>query len=226
MSLVLTIDTSLDTASVCIAHNGLLLCSKTNTQQKDHASFLEPAIKELLQQAGLVIQQLKAVAVVAGPGSYTGLRVGMSSAKALCFTLNIPLLLLNTLELMTRAVVEQLGASAAGHLFCPMIDARRMEVFTALYDENFVEKLRPTACILESNSFANELQHNPIYFFGNGAKKWESLCSDKNARFILLPDIKKIICASSAEKLASGSFADIAYADALYIKDFYTTIQG
>lgn len=178
MSLILNIDTALDKASVCLSKDGKVLQISFNENQKDHASWLHTAIAELLQKSNLKINDLQAVAVSIGPGSYTGLRVGLSAAKGFCFALNIPLITVNSLKLIAFAVKEE-----AIDLICPLIDARRMEVFTALFDKNLLEKILPTNMVVDEKSFATVLLNNKILFCGNGVSKLQSIISNRNASF-------------------------------------------
>jgi tRNA threonylcarbamoyladenosine biosynthesis protein TsaB len=225
MSWILNIDTSLETAFVSIAKEGKIIAGRSNADQKDHASFLEPAVQSLLKDSGIQLSNLSAIAVVSGPGSYTGLRVGMSSAKGLCYALNKPLILLNNLELLSIAAINEFKITQAKTFFCPMIDARRMEVFTAVYDQhlNLIEP--PHSLILQPFSFNHLLEENVMVFFGNGAVKWNSLCDDKNARFVNINDKNAVASQSSFQRLAIQSFTSVAYAEPLYIKEFYST-QG
>ncbi len=167
MSFILNIDTAVKTSSVCLSQNENVVGLKINPSQKDSAAWIHVAIGELMHEATLQLQQLDAVAVTEGPGSYTGLRVGMATAKGLCYTLNKPLILVNTLKTM--------AFSAQGEntdLLCPMIDARRMEVFAAVFDKelNIIEA--PGNFILDEYSF-NQLWHqHTVCFFGNGSDKF------------------------------------------------------
>src|SRR5678816_960051 len=129
MPLILTIDTATEIATVCISEEDQVLESISNEDQKQHASFLQDGIKNLLQKCGISQKDISAVSVTAGPGSYTGLRVGIASAKGLSYALNIPLILLNTLEVMAKAVMTSDKNITGNVLFCPMIDARRMDIF-------------------------------------------------------------------------------------------------
>jgi len=131
VSLILNIDTAVQSASVCLSENNDLIGLKINPSQKDHASWLHIAIEQLLKENAIDLQKLAAIAVSAGPGSYTGLRVGMASAKGLCYVLNIPLITVDTLKMMANAAVVE-----NTDLLCPMIDASRMDVFAALFDKS------------------------------------------------------------------------------------------
>ena len=147
MSYIINIDTATATAHVSIAQDGKLLQALQNESQKDHGAFVQTAIQQLLKAAALSFVDIDAIAVTAGPGSYTGLRVGLASAKGLCYALNKPLLTLNTLEVLTTAA-KKFSNNQQGVLYCPMIDARRMEVFTALYTDTLTALVPPCAMIL------------------------------------------------------------------------------
>ncbi|MEO6233507.1 MAG: tRNA (adenosine(37)-N6)-threonylcarbamoyltransferase complex dimerization subunit type 1 TsaB [Ferruginibacter sp.] len=224
MSLILQIDTALDTAIVSIAQNGELLHELTNNNQKDHAGFLQPAIDTILKQSGLTLKTINAIAVSAGPGSYTGLRVGMASAKGLAFALNKPLITLGTLEITAKNALiqnEKLHLHP-GTLYCPMIDARRMEVYTALYDNMLNTRFEPSSMILTAYSFANWLLKNKICFFGNGASKFQAICTHPNASFLLTINNSLAMSKLSFEKFINNDFADVAYSTPFYLKEFFS----
>jgi tRNA threonylcarbamoyladenosine biosynthesis protein TsaB len=171
------------------------------------------------------MKDLHAVAVTSGPGSYTGLRVGMATAKGLCYALKIPLITANTLKVMAYAMISENAATPepAPVLYCPMIDARRMEVFTATYDGELNEVLKPTACVLDDSTFKEALNKTVMFFFGNGSAKWKHLCNHSNARFIE----SKIFSVSYLGKMAASlylqrKFADLAYENPVYLKEFYS----
>jgi len=228
MSLILSIDTATAQGSVSLAKEGKLLAAKTNDQQKDHAAWIHVAIRELMEQAGYNLHNLNAVAVVAGPGSYTGLRVGMATAKGICYACQAPLITLNTLYIMAfaahRQILLQAAAGTIGEniLFCPMIDARRMEVFTALYDNELKEIVSPSALVLEPGVFDNWQDKRHIIFFGNGSHKCKSLGVHKGevwGDFFYYPEHVTLL---AQERFGRGQFTDMAYAEPAYLKDFYT----
>ncbi|HLY69169.1 MAG TPA: tRNA (adenosine(37)-N6)-threonylcarbamoyltransferase complex dimerization subunit type 1 TsaB, partial [Puia sp.] len=167
MSLILNIDTAGDTASICLAKNGEILALLHNTNQQDHAAWLHTAIDQMMQNAKHEFRDLSAVAISAGPGSYTGLRVGMAAVKGFCYALHIPLITESTLALMAFAASLQLKNKKA--FLCPMIDARRNEVFTALFTSDLEEIAPATAMILDEQSFSDYFSNNTIAFFGSGA---------------------------------------------------------
>ena len=226
MSWILHIDTALETASVSIAFNGKLVSEKINTSQKDHASFLQPSIVDLLTIANIAIKQIDAIAVVNGPGSYTGIRVGMASAKGLCYALNKPLITIGSLEIMAATAIEQINKDEDAALFCPMIDARRMEVFTAVYDENMNVMTAPCAIELSEDLFVNWMLNKRVYFFGNGAPKWKLICSNENAYFITVENNNVIVSTLAYQNFNKNEFASVAYSEPTYLKDFFSTLNN
>lgn len=225
MALILNIDTATDTACISISKNGIVTGEIRNAQQKDHAAFLQPAIKDLAKITGTSLNELNAVAVVSGPGSYTGLRVGMASAKGLCYALKIPLITIGSLELLAASAISEMEKTTTERtaLFCPMIDARRMEVFSAVYDFNLTPLSAPAALILEANSFDNWLAGNNVFFIGSGSSKWSEVCNHKNAFFLPFENTGDSMARISFTKFCEAQFSDLAYAEPLYLKEFYTT---
>jgi tRNA threonylcarbamoyladenosine biosynthesis protein TsaB len=220
MSLILNIDTALETANVCVAENGKVLKSKTNSVQKDHASFLHQAVDNLLVELSIEIKQLSAIAVSIGPGSYTGLRVGISSAKGFCYALNKPLLAISSLKIIANDAIGSFDGNEA--LICPMIDARRMEVFTALYDVQLNEIKSPSALVLNEFSFSEVLASNKIYFTGNGSPKFKTILLHENASFIENNDLTHSLAELSFFKYRSNDFDDLVATDPLYLKEYQT----
>jgi len=222
MSVILHIDTAVETASICLSKDGELLAMAENKNQKDHAEWLHPAIDSLLKEKGIALNDLNAVAVSNGPGSYTGLRVGLASAKGFCFALNIPLITLSTLEVMTIAALDQQPSFPVLILLCPMIDARRMEVFTALYNRDLNIVTPAHAKIIDEKSFEKELESNQILFFGNGAEKCKSMITHSNALFGTIDCDASYMIEPAEKKMNEKDFADLAYSEPFYIKDFHT----
>ncbi|HEX7905977.1 MAG TPA: tRNA (adenosine(37)-N6)-threonylcarbamoyltransferase complex dimerization subunit type 1 TsaB [Chitinophagaceae bacterium] len=226
MSLILTIDTAIDTASICLADEGRMLSFRKNDNQKEQAEWIHIAIQEVMKDGGYTLHDLKAIAVINGPGSYTGLRIGLSTAKGLCYALNIPLITVGSLELMAVAAKNQLEKELANkkYLLCPMIDARRMEVYTALYDTNMTQVLQPQAMLLQSGCFSEIIQKEMIVFFGNGSEKFRNIFLHPNAVFVEnIPPRAVDISGVTFEYYMSNRFADLAYAEPLYIKDVFIT---
>lgn len=222
MSLILNIDTATETAHVSIAKDGIVLKACDNASQKDHASFLQPAILQMTIAAEVTLKEIDAIAVTAGPGSYTGLRIGLASAKGLCYALNKPLIMINTLEVLTASALYQQGDKAANGstLFCPMIDARRMEVFTAIYNDQLAIILSPQAMVLEEQSFKAPLEKNRVLFFGSGSVKWSAICHDPNAFFETVPILPQAMSHLSNQFYSRQQFADPAYSEPFYLKEF------
>jgi tRNA threonylcarbamoyladenosine biosynthesis protein TsaB len=223
MSLILNIDTATEIAQVSITRDGIVLKDAVNKDPKEHAAFVQPAIKSIMAITGIALAEIDAVAVMVGPGSYTGLRVGMASAKGLCYALNKPLLAINTLESMAMAAIIT-GDLDDKKLLCPMIDARRSEVFTAIYDHSLNVLLAPEALILDENSYSAFLERHPVVFFGNGSEKWKAICKHANAEFQCINIDSAAMALLSFKKYSDKTslFTDPAYLDPLYIKEFYS----
>src|SRR5579863_8367333 len=211
MPLILNIDTATETAGICLCEDGIELLSAQNTNQKDHAAWLHVAIDTIMQQAAFKMKDLNAIAVTSGPGSYTGLRVGMSAAKGFCYALNIPMITENTLKVMAFAALEQ--SENKDILFCPMIDARRMEVFTAVFNNKFEELLPTTAIVLDENSFSDLLGSNKLLFFGSGREKWRKICYSPNAQFIDVGFRPVYLGILANKKYILKQFTDILYSE-------------
>lgn len=232
MGLILNIDTATENASICVATDGNRIATMVNREQKDHAGWLQQAIAQLMQEAGFTMQQLEAVAVTEGPGSYTGLRVGMATAKGLCYALHIPLITESTLKVIAYATREAIGLSTGQSpllptLLCPMIDARRMEVFTAVYSLDLEEVIPGGARILDNNSFNKELENNRLIFCGNGIVKWKPLCKHSNATFYEGEGhTADHLARLSEQRFQQKVWADLAYAEPAYLKEFYSHIKN
>lgn len=217
MSLILNIDTALETASVCLAKDEEILQLTVNENRNGRAAWLHNAVADILQKNNCSTNDLTAVAVSIGPGSYTGLRVGLAAAKGFCFALDIPLITVSTLQIMAYAVKEE-----ATDLICPMIDARRMEVFAAVYDKLLQEKIAAHALIVDEDSFSDLLSSSSILFCGNGSKKLQALIKNKNAGFCDRTHNASHLAYLSYNCFRNKEFADLAYTEPLYIKEFYS----
>ena len=217
MALILNIDTAVEAASVCLAKDEKVLSIAKSESQKDHSLWLHVTIKEIFEKNNLELSSVDAVAVTGGPGSYTGLRIGMATAKGICYALNKPLISLNTLLVMGNAATIQ-----NAELLCPMIDARRMEVFTAIYTKELQIIKEPAAITLNENSFDEYLLNNTVCFFGNGSNKFKSIKKHERALFSDLKSDASSMISLSEKKFAEKDFADLAYTEPLYLKEFYT----
>lgn len=216
MAFILNLETATKTCSVVLAHNGDIISSQELTTEKfSHAEKLNIFIQDVLKEADMSLKEIDAVAVSAGPGSYTGLRIGTSTAKGLCYALDIPLLAINSLKALAARIDIQEG------LICPMFDARRMEVYCAVYDKH-LEVIRSTdAVVIDENSFCEILDNEKIHFLGPGAEKCKELIQNENAIF----DLKVEVSAKGMAQLAQNKFdkedfEDLAYFEPAYLKDF------
>jgi len=224
MALLLNIDAATEHASVCLSQDGVLLALEESHEQKNHGSFLQPAIKRMFSSINLPLLSVDAIAVTQGPGSYTGLRVGMASAKGLCYALGKPLILLNTLQVMASASIKE-AINKKQHtttaLFCPMIDARRMEVFTAIYDCLLHEILPPSAMILSEESFATQLNSHSIIFSGNGHAKLKDVLHHPNAQYMNNQYNAVDMIVLAEQMVQFKQFTSLAYSEPSYLKEFY-----
>ncbi|HKI88277.1 MAG TPA: tRNA (adenosine(37)-N6)-threonylcarbamoyltransferase complex dimerization subunit type 1 TsaB [Draconibacterium sp.] len=229
MATILNIETSTEVCSVVLAKDGETLFEKESAEGLNHSELLTVFIEELFAENNLQMQILDAVAVSKGPGSYTGLRIGVSVAKGLCYALEIPLIAVGTLDALGFYVSQNFNhseATVAGTiLFCPMIDARRMEVYTALYNTKG-EKIKPVSAeIIDENSFASFLKEYKICFFGNGAAKCRSLLNHVNASFEGPSKTSARFMQKLAErKYNNNKFENVAYFEPFYLKNFVATI--
>lgn len=224
MALILNLETSTTVCSVSLAKDGQLLAVKEQNGDYSHAENLTLFIEDVIQQADVKLFDVDAIAVSKGPGSYTGLRIGVSTAKGLCYSLNKPLIAISTLQHISLSISEDSQSHISGlrSLYCPMLDARRMEVYCAMFD-SLNNEIRPiTAEIVDEHSFSDLLNNNMIYFFGDGAAKCKSVLSaNKNAIFIddIFPSAKNMISLSE-QAFVNKEFEDVAYFEPFYLKDF------
>ena len=219
LSFILHIETSTKNCSVSIANCGNLISLKEiNTGDYSHAEMLHPLIKEALLESKLTIKEINAIAVGKGPGSYTGLRIGVSAAKGLCFANDIPLISINSLEILAHSTTIDKG------YIIPMIDARRMEVYSAIYDESYTLIRETKADIIDEHSFCDKLQNHTVYFLGDGAEKCKETIVHKNAVFIknAFPSAKEMT-QLSYDKYKENKTEDIAYFEPFYLKNFVAT---
>jgi tRNA threonylcarbamoyladenosine biosynthesis protein TsaB len=231
LPLLLNIDTSTENASVCISNDATVLALEQNNEQKNHATFIQPAIKKILSISNCKLSIVDAIAVTAGPGSYTGLRVGLATAKGLCYALTKPLILVNTLEVMARAAIKETTnklntgnrqLETGNYVFSPMIDARRMEVFTALYNASLLPLLHPAAVILNEHTFKEYLDDYPIVFSGSGHVKFKNILQHPNAIFTDVQHHAGHLAMLAAKAFEQKQFADVAYSEPFYLKEFFT----
>ena len=220
--IILGIETATKICSVAISDGKKLLAKKEEGGEYSHAEKLNGFIEDCLKGANLSIHQIDAMAVSKGPGSYTGLRIGVSTAKGLCYALNKPLISVDTLQAMALKMKSEI---VEVDLYCPMLDARRMEVYTAFYNQENVMVNGISAKIIDGQSFLEELKTNRIVFFGDGAEKCRELLGAKPNAFFSnngLPSAQYVNEIAS-EKLANNQLEDVAYFEPYYLKDFVAT---
>lgn len=226
--MILCIETATNVCSVALCNQGRLLDKRESSVDKSHSRLLTIFINDLLKEAGIEAASLKAVAISKGPGSYTGLRIGVSTAKGITYGAGIPLIAISTLESMFYGLMEMKGKLNLiddETLFCPMIDARRMEVYSALYDHKGKMLKEISAEIIEKDSYHHQLEKGRIVFFGNGADKCSEIISHKNALFVSNFELSaEFLISPSTRALEQKSFEDIAYFEPFYLKDFIGTI--
>jgi len=221
--MILQIETATTSCSVALANEGEVLSFKQFEGRNVHAEMITLFIEEVIALAGVKYENLDAIAVSSGPGSYTGLRIGVSTAKGLCFALDKPLIAVETLEAMAAGGVDQYSHLIDSNTFlCPMIDARRMEVYTAVFNAGEA-RVRPTSAeIINGHSFADLLEDKKILFFGDGAEKCREML-DENSNAVFLPDFVNsaaYLTKKALEKFKMKAFEDVAYFEPYYLKDF------
>lgn len=222
---ILCIETSTNCCSAAITINGQAVASRENLVGANHASELPVFIDQLLQEAREQGWQLDAVALSQGPGSYTGLRIGASTAKGLCYGMNIPLIPVDTLQVLCATLLQTTSLEDST-LLCPMLDARRMEVYTALYEQTANNEYRildngtVEAKIIDEGSFVETLDKHTVYFFGNGAEKCQTVIQHANAKFVshIVPQARYM--GEIAEKMPILDIKQMAYYEPFYLKEF------
>jgi tRNA threonylcarbamoyladenosine biosynthesis protein TsaB len=216
MAIILNIETSTTNCSVSLSKEGeTLVLKEDNNTNYSHAESLHVFINDVIKEAKLTLKDLDGIAVSKGPGSYTGLRIGVSAAKGLCFALNIPLISVSTLNALAHQVVIDDG------IIVPMLDARRLEVYSAIYDTTYNEIRGIEAQILEDSSFLEYLEKDTVYFIGNGVDKTKNLITHPNAVFVegKLPSANEMSSLAYA-KYKKSDIEDVAYFEPFYLKDF------
>lgn len=223
MAVILNIETSTNVCSVAITDNGMVLEHFEDYKGQNHAALLSGYIKDCLEYINKRGMKLEAVAVSIGPGSYTGLRIGLSEAKGLAYALDLPLIGIDTLKIMACRVMFRHDIDPDS-LFAPMIDARRMEVYTSVLDLALNEKMAPTPLILDEQSYSQWLDNSKVIFFGNGSDKARDVITHPNAIFIQnIHPLATDMLALAEMAFRRNDFLDIAYSVPAYLKDFQAT---
>ena len=217
MAIILALDTSTKNCSVALFNgNNIIALKEKNSDGYAHAEKLTLFIEEVIKSANLTLKEIQAIAISKGPGSYTGLRIGTSTAKGLCYALDIPLISISTLKAMAFTMAK----NHVIDIYCPMIDAKRMEVFSAVYDVENNEIREIQADVVDEQTYANFL-NNEVLFFGDGALKCKEIINHKNAKFLegVYPSAKDLGKLAHA-KFMNKDFEDVAYFEPFYLKDF------
>ena len=226
MALILNIETSTQVCSVSLSVDGFVTAIKESHTKNSHAEQLTIFAQQIITEGGYGFKDLDAIAVSKGPGSYTGLRIGVSTAKGLCYSLEKPLIAISTLKAMAAGMIQEIDNEIDNYLFCPMIDARRMEVYSALFSSENKMTRKIKAEVIDENSFLKELETNKIVFGGDGAPKCkEILGQNKNAVFLdeFFPS-SKFMAQLAEQKFQNKDFEDVAYFEPFYLKDFVAGI--
>jgi tRNA threonylcarbamoyladenosine biosynthesis protein TsaB len=240
MANLLSIETSTSVCSLNLSVNGESVFDRLELTPSSHAAVLGVFAKEAVEYARVYHIKIDAVAVSAGPGSYTGLRIGVSEAKGLCYGLDIPLIAIPTLKIIASQILplpiafqplnwvpyhQSFPTPYPAPLLCPMLDARRMEVYAALYDENLNEIRTTQADIIDANSYAEFLEYNPVIFLGNGADKCRDVIQSSNAHLVpdLIPTAQAMIPLAE-QAFEQSDFVDTAYFEPFYLKEFQATV--
>ena len=224
MALILAIETGTDICSVALIREGELIALRESDEERNHAKKIAVFVDELLREYDIAAEELDAVAVSKGPGSYTGLRIGVSFAKGLCYGQNIPLVAVGSLDSLVEVAREDFEAGIIdieqwdNALLCPMIDARRMEVYTQLFDTDGVAQSEVEAKIIDTESFAEERKDRTFVIFGNGAKKCTEVL--EGATFIEVVPSARGMARLAEQAFAEGKTEDVAYFEPFYLKDF------
>jgi tRNA threonylcarbamoyladenosine biosynthesis protein TsaB len=230
MALILSLETSEKVCSIALSENYDLIGTLDIKEEKSHASMLTVLIEKLLHEKDIDIKELDAVAISKGPGSYTGLRIGMSVAKGICYALNIPLISVNSLQIMCIGLVQsgklkKMDKPTDNVILCPMIDAKRMEVYSALFDLNAEIVSEIEALTVNESSFKEMLNSKLVIFFGSGVGKCKSVIQHQNAYYIenFFPHASYMI-SIAFDSFSQNKFENVAYFEPYYLKDFVTTI--
>ena len=226
MALILSIETGTDICSVALSNDGELMALRESSEGRDHAKKVAIFVDELLKETGVQPADLDAIAVGKGPGSYTGLRIGVSFAKGMCYALNIPLISVGSLDALVQVAREDYDAGIVDvededwnrATLCPMVDARRMEVYTQLFNTNGASQSDVTAEIVTSETFADVRTNGKLVIFGNGAEKCCEVLPD--ALYISITPSARGIVALAEQAFNNNQFEDIAYFEPFYLKDF------
>ncbi|MBR5403359.1 MAG: tRNA (adenosine(37)-N6)-threonylcarbamoyltransferase complex dimerization subunit type 1 TsaB [Bacteroidales bacterium] len=219
MARILLIETSTAVLSVALSENGTVVASRECREPRLQASLTAPLVKEVLDAKGLTVSDCDAICVGKGPGSYTGLRVGVSTAKGLAFGAGLPLIAIGSLDILAQAAID------GSHTIIPMIDARRMEVYTAVFSPSGDQLTPVEAKIIGPDSFKEQLEAGPVVFIGDGALKCKDVITHPNASFVEAWPLAANMARLAQKAFDQNRFDDLAYFEPFYLKDFVATVS-
>ena len=225
MSRIILIETSTSLCSTALVEDGNVVCERISDEPRAHASKTAMFVSEMLSEKGLKVSDCDAVAVSKGPGSYTGLRVGVSTAKGLCFGAGIPMISVGTLDTLVWQALDGNMLPEDCRYIIPMIDARRMEVYTGIFTPDGKQVSPTVAQIIDADSFKDQLAEGPVLFIGDGADKCKGTLTGPNARFIQCCPKAASMMHPATEALKAKKFEDVAYFEPFYLKEFITTVS-
>lgn len=228
MPKIILIETSTSLCTTALVSDGQVICARESSEARSQAAMTAPFIKQMLDETGLSVKDCDAVAVSSGPGSYTGLRVGVSTAKGLCFSAGIPLISINTLDILARQAVEEGLIPDNCRTVIPMIDARRMEVYSAIYRKTGDEFKRVndiSPVIVDQASFLTEREEGPVLFIGDGAAKCAEMLKGKDCHFVQTNPWAKAMAVPAMEAWEQKRFENTAYFEPFYLKQFIATVS-
>ena len=225
MDNIILIETSTVLCSVALSEKGTITACRESSAPKAHASLTAVFVQEILQERGLKLSDCQAICVSKGPGSYTGLRVGVSTAKGLCFGSGLPLVAVGTLDTLVAQAATETPEGPAPLYVIPMIDARRMEVYSAVFTPEGKQLTETTPVIVDENSFAEYLQQGPCLFIGDGAGKCADVIKHPNARFCQCNPKASAMLSPALEAYKEKRFEDVAYFEPFYLKEFVATVS-
>ena len=225
MSRIILIETSTSLCSTALVEDGKVVCERISDEPRAHASKTALFVSEMLSEKGLKVSDCDAVAVSKGPGSYTGLRVGVSTAKGLCFGAGIPMISVGTLDTLVWQALDGNMLPEDCRYIIPMIDARRMEVYTGIFTPDGKQISPTVAQIIDADSFKDQLAEGPVLFIGDGADKCKDTLTSPNARFIQCCPKAASMMHPVIDALEAKRFEDVAYFEPFYLKEFITTVS-
>lgn len=225
MSRIILIETSTSLCSTALVEDRKVVCERISDEPRAHASKTALFVSEMLSEKGLKVSDCDAVAVSKGPGSYTGLRVGVSTAKGLCFGAGIPMISVGTLDTLVWQALDGNMLPEGCRYIIPMIDARRMEVYTGIFTPDGKQISPTVAQIIDADSFKDQLAEGPVLFIGDGADKCKDTLTSPNARFIQCCPKAASMTHPAIDALEAKRFEDVAYFEPFYLKEFITTVS-